>query len=105
MLGGLMPKDAEVLGLLALMEIQASRLTARTGPDGAFVPITEQDRARWDQFLIRRGLDALARADALGRPNGAHRGPYVLPAALAACPARAAAPAQARKRAVSGKRV
>jgi RNA polymerase sigma factor (sigma-70 family) len=93
MLAGLMPKDAEVLGLLALMEIQASRLTARTGPDGAFVPITEQDRARWDQFLIRRGLDALARAEALGRANGEDRGPYVLQAALAACHARARAPA------------
>jgi RNA polymerase sigma factor (sigma-70 family) len=56
-LAGLMPEEAEVLGLLALMEIQASRLNARTGPDGAFVPITEQDRARWDQLLILRGLD------------------------------------------------
>ena len=66
MLAGLMPEDAEVLGLLALMEIQASRLRARTGPDGAFIPLTEQDRARWDHLLIRRGLDALARAEALG---------------------------------------
>jgi RNA polymerase sigma factor (sigma-70 family) len=84
MLAGLMPEDAEVLGLLALMEIQASRLKARAGPDGAFIPLTEQDRGRWDHLLIRRGLDALARADALG---GA--GPYVLQAALAACHARA----------------
>ena len=67
MLAGLMPEDAEVFGLLALMEIQASRLPARTGPDGALVPLTEQNRARWDQLLIRRGLDALARAEALGR--------------------------------------
>ena len=67
MLAGLMPEDAEVFGLLALMEIQASRLPARTGPDGAFIPLTEQDRARWDQLLIRRGLDALARAEALRR--------------------------------------
>ena len=67
MLAGLMPEDAEVLGLLALMEIQASRQRARTGPDGAFIPLTEQDRARWDHLLIRRGLDALARAEALGR--------------------------------------
>ncbi len=81
---GLMPEDAEVFGLLALMEIQASRLRARTGPDGAFIPITEQDRAHWDQLLIRRGLDALARAEALGGD-----GPYVLQAALAACHARA----------------
>jgi RNA polymerase sigma factor (sigma-70 family) len=61
MLAGLMPEDGEVFGLLALMEIQASRLRARTGPDGALIPITEQDRARWDHWLIRRGLDALAR--------------------------------------------
>jgi len=81
---GLMPDNAEVLGLLALMEIQASRLGARSGPDGAFIPLTEQNRARWDQLLIRRGLDALARAEAL---NG--DGPYVLQAALAACHARA----------------
>jgi RNA polymerase sigma factor (sigma-70 family) len=89
MLAGLMPEDAletaEVLGLLALMEVQASRFGARTGPDGAFVPLTEQDRARWDHLLIRRGLDALARAEALGGD-----GPYVLQAALAACHARAA---------------
>jgi RNA polymerase sigma factor (sigma-70 family) len=84
MLAALMSGEAEVLGLLALMEIQASRLSARTGPDGAFVPITEQDRSRWDQLLIQRGLDALARAEALGG-----RGPYVLQAALAACHARA----------------
>jgi RNA polymerase sigma factor (sigma-70 family) len=83
-LAGLLPEEGEVLGLLALMEIQASRLNARTGPDGAFVPITEQDRTRWDQLLILRGLDALARADALGG-----QGPYVLQAALAACHARA----------------
>jgi predicted RNA polymerase sigma factor len=79
MLAGLMPEDGEVLGLLALMEIQASRLRAHTGPDGAFIPVTEQDRARWDHLLIRRGLDALARAEALGGD-----GPYVLQAALAA---------------------
>jgi len=84
-LAGLMPDEAEVLGLLALMEIQASRLTARAGPDGRFVPLTEQNRARWDQLLIRRGLDALARAEALGGANG----PYALQAALAACHARA----------------
>jgi RNA polymerase sigma factor (sigma-70 family) len=87
-LAGLMPADGEVLGLLALMEIQASRLKARTGPDGAFIPLTEQNRARWDQLLIRRGLAALARAEALGGPVG-DWGPYVLQAALAACHARA----------------
>ncbi len=84
MLAGLMPEDAEVLGLLALMEIQASRQKARTGPDGGLIPLPEQDRARWDHLLISRGLDALARAEALGGD-----GPYVLQAALAACHARA----------------
>jgi RNA polymerase sigma factor (sigma-70 family) len=87
-LAGLMPEDAEVLGLLALMEIQASRHRARTGPDGAVIPITEQDRARWDHLLIRRGLEALARAEAL-RAKVGDVGPYVLQAALAACHARA----------------
>jgi RNA polymerase sigma factor (sigma-70 family) len=83
-LAGLMPEDAEVLGLLALMEIHASRLPARTGPDGTLIALTEQDRARWDHLLIHRGLDALARAEAQGGD-----GPYVLQAALAACHARA----------------
>lgn len=84
-LAGLMPDESEVLGLVALMELQASRLAARTGPDGALVPLPEQNRARWDQLLIRRGLEALARAEALGGANG----PYALQAALAACHARA----------------
>ena len=88
-LAGLMPDDAEVFGLLALMEIQASRLATRSGPDGAFVPLTEQNRARWDHLLIRRGLAALARAEALG--GG---GPYALQAALAACHARAPSAAE-----------
>jgi RNA polymerase sigma factor (sigma-70 family) len=92
MLAARMPDDAEVLGLLALMEIQASRQSARTGPDGATIPITEQDRARWDQLLIQRGLDALARAEALA-PSEKGSGPYVLQAALAACHARARRPA------------
>lgn len=87
-LAGLMPAESEVLGLLGLMELQASRLSARAGPDGAFVPITEQNRARWDQLLIRRGLAALARAEALGGADG----PYALQAALAACHARAHRP-------------
>ena len=87
-LAGLSPDDGEVLGLLALMEIQASRLAARTGPDGHFVPLTQQDRSRWDRLLIRRGLDALARAEALARDGGGD-GPYVLQAALAAEHARA----------------
>jgi RNA polymerase sigma factor (sigma-70 family) len=88
MLAGLLPADAEVFGLLALMELQASRLKARTGPDGAVIPITEQDRARWDRLLISHGLDALARAEALG-PKVGDAGPYALQAALAACHARA----------------
>jgi RNA polymerase sigma factor (sigma-70 family) len=88
MLAALMPEEAEVSGLLALMEIQASRLAARIGPDGALVPLPEQNRARWDQLLIRRGLDALARAEALGGDDG----PYALQAALAACHARALRP-------------
>ncbi len=83
-LAGLMPGDAEVFGLLSLMEIQASRLPARVGPDGTLLTLTEQNRARWDRLLIRRGLDALARAETLGGD-----GPYALQAALAACHARA----------------
>jgi RNA polymerase sigma factor (sigma-70 family) len=84
-LAAALPEEPEVFGLLALMEIQASRFAARTAADGAFVPLTEQNRARWDRLLIRRGLAALERAEALG---GA-RGPYALQAALAACHARA----------------
>jgi RNA polymerase sigma factor (sigma-70 family) len=84
-LAGLMPDEPEVFGLLALMEIQASRFNARIAPDGSLIPITEQNRARWDQLLIRRGLAALERVEALGGANG----PYALQAALAACHARA----------------
>jgi RNA polymerase sigma factor (sigma-70 family) len=84
-LAGLMPDEPEVLGLLALMELQASRLPARTGRDGAAVPLPEQNRARWDRLLIRRGLAALDRAERLGGAGG----PYALQAALAACHARA----------------
>ena len=84
-LAGLAPDEPEVFGLLALMEIQASRLAARTAPDGSPVPVTEQIRARWDQLLIHRGLAALERAEALGGANG----PYTLQAAIAACHARA----------------
>jgi RNA polymerase sigma factor (sigma-70 family) len=87
-LAGLAPQEAEVFGLLALMEIQASRLAARVGPDGAVVPLPEQNRARWDPLLIRRGLDALGRAEALGGDQG-DVGPHTLQAALAACHARA----------------
>ena len=84
-LAGLAPKEPEVHGLVALMEIQASRTAARAGPSGEPILLLDQDRGRWDQLLIRRGLAALARAEVLG---GA-RGPYALQAALAACHARA----------------
>jgi RNA polymerase sigma factor (sigma-70 family) len=89
MLASLLPEDAEVLGLLALMEIQASRLATRTGPDGVLVPLTEQDRTRWDYLAVSRGLAALAQAEALGRTRAHDDGPYTLQAALAACHARA----------------
>jgi RNA polymerase sigma factor (sigma-70 family) len=82
---GLAPEEPEVFGLLALMEIQASRLAARVGPQGDAIPLTEQNRALWDRLLIRRGLAALERAEALGGAAG----PYALQAALAACHARA----------------
>jgi predicted RNA polymerase sigma factor len=84
----LMPREPEVHGLVALMEIQASRTHARTGPTGAPVLLLDQDRARWDQLLIRRGLAALERAQQLGGAGG----PYALQAAIAACHARALAP-------------
>jgi RNA polymerase sigma factor (sigma-70 family) len=84
-LAGLAPQEPEVHGLVALMEVQASRTHARTGPDGEPVVLLEQDRARWDHLLIRRGLAALARAEQLGGTLG----PYALQAAIAACHARA----------------
>jgi RNA polymerase sigma factor (sigma-70 family) len=84
-LAGLVPEESEVHGLVALMEIQASRLHARTDAQGRPVLLLDQDRSRWDPLLIRRGFTALERAQALG---GA-RGPYALQAALAACHARA----------------
>jgi predicted RNA polymerase sigma factor len=84
-LAGLAPGEPEVHGLVALMEIQASRSRARVGRDGAPVLLLDQDRARWDRILIRRGLDALGRAQERGP-----LGPYGLQAAIAACHARAA---------------
>jgi RNA polymerase sigma factor (sigma-70 family) len=87
-LAELAPREPEVHGLVALMEIQASRLRARVGPDGEPVLLLDQDRGRWDQLLIRRGLAALARAEALGGALG----PYTLQAAIAACHARARTP-------------
>ena len=77
--------EPEVHGLVALMEIQASRLAARVGPPGEPILLLDQNRARWDQLLIRRGLAALARAEA----QGGALGPYALQAAIAACHARA----------------
>ncbi|URN01753.1 RNA polymerase sigma factor [Actinomadura madurae] len=85
-LAELAPGEPEVHGLVALMEIQASRTRARTGPSGEPVPIQEQDRGRWDRLLIHRGFAALLRAKAIGEPPG----PYVLQAAIAASHAQAA---------------
>jgi RNA polymerase sigma-70 factor, ECF subfamily len=87
-LAELVPEEAEVHGLVALMEIQASRSRARVGPSGEPILLFDQNRARWDQLLIRRGFAALERAEKLG---GA-RGPYTLQAAIAACHARARTP-------------
>jgi len=87
---GLVVKEPEVHGLVALMEIQASRLGARIGPSGEPVLLFDQDRGRWDQLLIRRGLAALERAEKLGGTLG----PYTLQAAIAACHARAHTPAE-----------
>jgi RNA polymerase sigma factor (sigma-70 family) len=84
-LATLAPQEPEVHGLVALMELQASRIPARTGPDGAPVLLQDQDRRRWDRLLIRRGLDALARTEGTF-------GPYALQASIAACHARAARP-------------
>ncbi len=85
MLAGIAPQQPEVQGLLALMEIQASRTAARTDAKGRPVLLADQDRSRWDHLLIRRGLAALDRADLIG----AEPGPYHLQAAIAACHARA----------------
>ena len=87
-LAELAPQEPEVHGLVALMEIQASRSRARVGPSGEPILLLDQNRALWDQLLIRRGLAALERAEQLG---GA-RGPYALQAAIAACHARARTP-------------
>lgn len=89
-LAGLAPREAEVHGLVALMEIQASRSRARVGPSGEPILLNDQNRAHWDQLLIRRGLAALERAEGLGSALG----PYTLQAAIAACHARARTPAE-----------
>jgi RNA polymerase sigma factor (sigma-70 family) len=85
MLASLTPRDTESLGLLALMEIQASRLTARTGPNGEPILLMDQDRTRWDRLLIRRGLGLIEQIDQLHGTAG----PYALQAEIAACHARA----------------
>jgi predicted RNA polymerase sigma factor len=90
LLVGLAPEEPEVHGLLSLMEIQSSRLRARTGPSGVPVLLLDQDRRKWDRLLINRGLAALARAEQL-EPD---RGPYTLQAAIAACHARSFRPAE-----------
>ncbi len=92
-LAGLVPAEPEVHGLVALMEIQASRMRARTGPAGEPILLLDQNRSRWDQLLIRRGVAALHRAELRLRALGLLAGPYVLQAAIAACHARARAAA------------
>ena len=94
-LAGLVPTEAEVHGLVALMEIQASRLRARIGPNGEPILLLDQNRARWDRLLIRRGLESLARAQAIGG------GVYTLQAAIAACHARADKPSDTDWKAIA----
>jgi len=89
-LAGLMTREAEAHGLVALMELQASRVGARTDPAGEPVLLADQDRRRWDRLLIRRGLASLERAERLGSALG----PYALQAAIAACHARATTAAE-----------
>ncbi|MFI6699433.1 RNA polymerase sigma factor [Streptomyces sp. NPDC050509] len=88
-LAGLMPDEPEVHALAALLELQASRVPARTGPDGAPVLLADQNRSRWNQLLVRRGFAALTHAGSLAARTGAAPGPYALQAAIAACHARA----------------
>ncbi|HKU40014.1 MAG TPA: DUF6596 domain-containing protein, partial [Polyangiales bacterium] len=87
-LAELVPNEPEVHGLVALMELQSSRIGARTLRDGTPLPLFEQNRARWDRFLIERGFSALKRGQALGGTPG----PYLLQAGIAACHARARTP-------------
>jgi predicted RNA polymerase sigma factor len=88
-LASLVPAEPEVQGLLALLQLQASRLAARTDAQGQAVLLLAQDRSRWDRLLIRHGLATLARAETLCQQTGAGLGPYALQAAIAACHARA----------------
>ena len=85
----LVREEPEVHGLVALMEIQASRFETRTSPSGEPILLLDQNRARWDQLLIRRGLAALERAETLAHESGRGSGPYALQAAIAACHVRA----------------
>ncbi len=97
-LAELVPNEPEVHGLVALMEIQASRSGARIGPSGEPILLLDQDRARWDHVLVRRGLAALERAEELGGALG----PYALQAAIAACHARALAPEETDWKRIAG---
>ena len=93
-LAGLVPNEPEVHGLVALMEIQASRARARVGPAGEPILLLDQDRSRWDHVLIRHGLAALQRAQEASNTLGGALGPYALQAAIAACHARARTPGE-----------
>ncbi len=97
-LAELTPREPEVHGLVALMEIQASRAGARVGPGGEPIVLLEQNRALWDQLLIHRGFAALARAERLGGPPG----PYMVQAAIAACHARARTPEETDWKQIAG---
>ena len=88
-LAGLVPNEPEVHGLVAFMEVQASRVRARVGPAGEPILILDQDRTRWDHVLVRRGLAALQRAQEVSNALGGALGPYALQAAIATCHARA----------------
>ena len=98
MLAELAPGEPEALGLVALMELQASRMSARLDGEGRPVLLMDQDRTRWDGVLLRRGLAALERAEGLGLPHG----PYLLQAAIAACHARARAAGETDWQAIAG---
>jgi RNA polymerase sigma factor (sigma-70 family) len=93
-LAGLAPQESEVHGLVALMEIQASRSNARVSASGEPILLLDQNRAHWDQLLIHRGFEALRRSEKLSGADGALRGPYTLQAAIAACHVRARTPEQ-----------
>ena len=101
MLAGLAPQEPDVHGLLALMELQASRLHARSDEQGRAVLLEHQDRSRWDELLVRRGLAALDRAMEVAAEGRRLAGPYVVQAQIAACHARAATPEETDWRAIA----